>query len=165
MGRPKSNWVPRPAATRRDESSGSCWVGIPGVSMVAAMLHRYDWLASPNEIPTRISSRRRRCRPSEGSILDRRRRGPSYSPNRVFVDSSAPSEGTSSFVRTKMAEHVASLRAGAWPRGLLGRAEWLLLAFALLNSAGALVAVAASDSKPPALWIAGLIAPPALGLA
>ena len=64
-----------------------------------------------------------------------------------------------------MAEHVASLRAGAWPRGLLGRAEWLLLAFALLNSAGALVAVATSDSKPPGLWIAGLIAPPALGLA
>ena len=64
-----------------------------------------------------------------------------------------------------MAEHVASLRAGAWPRGLLGRAEWLLLAFALLNSAGALVAVAASDTRPPGLWIAGLIAPPALGLA
>jgi diguanylate cyclase (GGDEF)-like protein/PAS domain S-box-containing protein len=64
-----------------------------------------------------------------------------------------------------MAEHVARLRAGAWPRDLLGRVEWLLLAFALLGSASSLVVVLASDTTPASLWIAGLIAPPTLAVA
>jgi len=56
------------------------------------------------------------------------------------------------------------LRAGARPRDLLGRVERLLLTFALLNSAGALVVVLASDIQPPVLWIAGLVAAPALAM-
>ena len=63
-----------------------------------------------------------------------------------------------------MAESIASLRAEATPRDLLGRVEWLLLAFALLNSAGALVVVLASDTVPVVLGIGGLIAAPTLAV-
>ncbi len=57
---------------------------------------------------------------------------------------------------------IASWRAGATPRDLLGRVEWLLLAFALLNSAGALVFVLVSNTQPQFLGLAGLIAAPLL---
>src|ERR1035437_6492683 len=63
-----------------------------------------------------------------------------------------------------MPERIASLRANATPRDLLGRVEWLLLAFALLNSVGALVVVLASDTRPPVLGLASLIAAPALAM-
>ena len=63
-----------------------------------------------------------------------------------------------------MPERIASLRANATPRDLLGRLEWLLLAFALLNSVGALVVVLASDTRPMVLGLASLIATPALAM-
>jgi len=65
-------------------------------------------------------------------------------------------------VGAKLAKSVARWRAGATPRDLLGRVEWLLLAFALLNTAGALVVVLASDTRPEFLGIAGLISAPML---
>jgi diguanylate cyclase (GGDEF)-like protein/PAS domain S-box-containing protein len=63
-----------------------------------------------------------------------------------------------------MAESIASLRARATPRDVLGRVEWLLLAFALLNSAGALVLVLASDTRPEMLGIAAAVAAPTLAM-
>ena len=65
-------------------------------------------------------------------------------------------------VGPKLAKSIARWRAGATPRDLLGRVEWLLLAFALLNSAGALVVVLASDTRPEFLGIAALISAPML---
>jgi diguanylate cyclase (GGDEF)-like protein/PAS domain S-box-containing protein len=64
-----------------------------------------------------------------------------------------------------MAKTIAGLRAGARPRDLIGRVERLLLALALLNAAGAMVAVVVSHPDPPILALVGLAAPPALAAA
>jgi diguanylate cyclase (GGDEF)-like protein/PAS domain S-box-containing protein len=63
-----------------------------------------------------------------------------------------------------MAESIARPRARATPRDLLGRVEWLLLAFALLNSVGALLVVLASGTRPAVLGIAAAFAAPTLAM-
>ncbi len=68
-------------------------------------------------------------------------------------------------VRLRIAEIVAGLRAGARPRDLIGRVRWLLLAYALLNAAGAMAVALAFMPQPPLLALAGLAAPPALAAA
>jgi diguanylate cyclase (GGDEF)-like protein/PAS domain S-box-containing protein len=67
--------------------------------------------------------------------------------------------------RLRIAEIVAGLRVGARPRDLIGRVRWLLLAYALLNAAGAMVVALAFMPQPPLLALAGLAAPPALAAA
>ena len=68
-------------------------------------------------------------------------------------------------VRLRVAEIVADLRTGPRPRDLIGRVQWLLLAFALLNAAGALVAVVLSAANPPLKFALALASPPVIAVA
>jgi diguanylate cyclase (GGDEF)-like protein/PAS domain S-box-containing protein len=62
----------------------------------------------------------------------------------------------------KVAEIAPGFRARARPRDMVGRVQQLLVAFALVNAAGALVAVVASNPQPLILYVAGVASPPAL---
>ncbi len=64
-----------------------------------------------------------------------------------------------------MAEIAPVFRAAARPHDMVGRVQLLLLAFALVNAAGALLVVVASNPQPWALLLAGVASPPILALA
>ena len=64
-----------------------------------------------------------------------------------------------------MATIAPGIRAGVRPRDMLSRVQLLLLAFALVNAAGALVVIINSAPQPPILYLLGLASAPALALA
>ena len=61
-----------------------------------------------------------------------------------------------------MAEFAPAFRAGTRPHDMVGRVQLLLLAFALVNAAGALVVVVASSPQPWILYVVGVASPLAL---